>query len=291
MYTGRFAPSPTGPLHLGSLYTALASFLDARYHQGQWLLRIDDIDTPRNQHGAADSILRCLEHFGLTWDGEVDFQSQHLDSYQLALEQLLKDRHVYACSCNRKQLASQQGIYPQTCRTKQLDLSGDVAIRLKTEDQTLNFSDGIQHAISCNLLREQGDFVIKRKDGFFAYQLAVVVDDQRQGITDIVRGFDLLDSTPRQIYLQQLLGYPTPRYSHIPIIVDAQGQKLSKQTQAKAVQTDQVHSTLLQLLELLKQQPPSELHYASVAELLDWAIKNWQKHRLHNQQTVQLPIN
>jgi glutamyl-Q tRNA(Asp) synthetase len=255
------------------------------------LLRIDDIDTLRNQPGAVESILHCLEHFELLWDGEIDFQSRHLERYQSALEQLIADQHVYACSCNRKQLSSQQGIYPQTCRTKQLDLTGDVAIRLKTEDLPLNFLDGIQNSISCNLLKEQGDFVIKRKDGFFAYQLAVVVDDHRQGITDVVRGFDLLDSTPRQIYLQQLLAYPTPRYSHIPIIVDAQGQKLSKQTQAEAVRTDQPHQTLLQLLEMLGQQPPSELRYASVTEILNWAISNWQKHRLQQQQTVQLPFN
>lgn len=291
MYTGRFAPSPTGPLHLGSLYTALASFLDARHHHGQWLLRIDDIDTPRNQHGAVDSILRCLEHFELFWDGEIDFQSQHLDSYQSALEQLIKDDYVYACSCNRKQLATHLGVYPQTCRTKQLELSGDIAIRLKTQDRPMDFSDGIQGEIRCNLLQEQGDFVIKRKDGFFAYQLAVVVDDYRQGITDVIRGFDLLDSTPRQLYLQQLLGYPTPHYSHIPIIVDTQGQKLSKQTQAKAVQTDHPHRTLLQLLEMLRQQPPVELQYASIAEILDWAITNWQKDKLQHLQTLQHPIN
>ena len=291
MYTGRFAPSPTGPLHLGSLYTALASFLDAKHHHGQWLLRIDDIDTPRNQQGAVDSILRCLEHFELFWDGEIDFQSQHLETYQSALDQLVKGDYVYACSCNRKQLLAHQGIYPQTCRNKQLDLNHDVAIRIKTQNDPVSFADGIQGQICSRLLTEQGDFVIKRKDGFFAYQLAVVVDDYRQGITEVVRGCDLLESTSRQIYLQQVLGYPTPHYSHIPIIVDAQGQKLSKQTQAEAVRPEQAHRTLWGLLEWLNQQPPPELQYASKTEILDWGIRNWRKDQLQQQQTLQLAFS
>lgn len=291
MYTGRFAPSPTGPLHLGSLYTALASFLDAKHNHGQWLLRIDDIDTPRNQQGAVDSILRCLEHFELFWDGEIDFQSKHLETYQSALDQLLKGDYVYACSCNRKQLIAHQGIYPQTCRNKELALNNEVAIRIKTQNHPVSFTDGIQGQIYSHLLTEQGDFVIKRKDGFFAYQLAVVVDDYRLGITDVVRGFDLLESTPRQIYLQQLLNYPSPRYSHIPIIVDTQGQKLSKQTHAKAVRPDQANRTLWGLLEWLNQQPPPELQYASITEILDWAIRNWRKDQLQHQQTLQLAFS
>lgn len=235
--------------------------------------------------------MRCLEFFELFWDGEIDFQSQHLDSYQSALEELIKGDYVYACSCNRKQLSKHQGIYPQTCRHKQLKLTDNIAIRVKTQDYPLNFTDGIQGLVNCNLESELGDFVIKRKDGFFAYQLAVVIDDYRQGITNVVRGFDLLDSTPRQIYLHYLLDLPTPHYSHIPIIIDAHGQKLSKQTQAEAVRPEQAHNTLLQLLNMLGQQPPAKLQYEPIREILNWAIKNWRIDQLQNQQKLEMPLN
>ena len=236
--------------------------------------------------------MRCLEQFELFWDDEIDFQSRHLESYQSVLTQLIEADQVYACSCNRKQLAAYDGIYPQICRTKQLNFSRDTAIRLKTHNHQIRFLDGIQSEISCSLLTEQGDFVVKRKDGFFAYQLAVVVDDYRQGITNIVRGFDLLESTPRQIYLQQLMGYPIPHYSHIPIIVDAHGQKLSKQTQAEAVQPAEAQKILFKLLQMLRQDPPTELRYASITEILEWGIRNWRIDQLQNMQSLQImPIN
>lgn len=280
IYTGRFAPSPTGPLHLGSLYTALASYLDARHHQGLWLLRIDDIDTARNQPGAVDSILTCLDFFQLHWDGVVDYQNHHLEAYQAALNRLIADDHVYACDCSRKDRLPQSAVYPQICRNKSLPIKNEVALRLKTTNQDTHFHDAIQGAFHCRLESEQGDFVIKRKDGLFAYQLAVVIDDYRQGITDVVRGADLLDSTPRQVYLQQLLGYPQPAYSHIPVIVDTEGHKLSKQTGAQAVELKDAPTTLFKLLQMLKQQPPEGLQNASVPEVLTWAIAHWDKSAL-----------
>ena len=288
-YTGRFAPSPTGPLHLGSLFTALASYLDARHQGGHWLLRIDDLDTPRIQAGASLAILKCLERFELFWDDEVDYQSRHLAEYAQALEQLIAQQHVYGCRCNRKQLLAMSGPYSGACRELCLPLQADVALRLSCPDSVLSIKDGLQGAVDCNLAREQGDFVIRRKDGLYAYQLAVVVDDYRQGITHVVRGFDLLDSTPRQVYLQQLLGLPQPVYSHVPVIVAADGFKLSKQTQAQAVNLTQPARTLCLLLDLLDQQPPAELQHASVSEILSWAIAHWHIDHLAGQRTIQLP--
>lgn len=265
---------------MGSLYTALASYLDARHHQGRWLLRIDDIDTARNQPGAVDSILRCLDFFQLHWDGPIDYQQQHLDAYQAALIRLIANDHVYACDCSRKDRLTQSAVYPQICRKKSLPIKNEVALRLKTTNQDIRFQDAIQGPFHCRLESEQGDFVIKRKDGLFAYQLAVVIDDYRQGITDVVRGADLLDSTPRQVYLQQLLGYPHPSYSHIPVIVDTEGHKLSKQTGAQAVELKEAPATLFKLLQMLKQRPTEGLQNASIAEILTWAIAHWDKSAL-----------
>ncbi len=284
-YIGRFAPSPTGPLHLGSLFTALASYLDARVHNGKWLLRIDDLDTPRNRPGAVDSILNCLDTFGLHWDGSIYYQSHHLEEYRYYLDELERQQMTYRCVCSRKELAEyfsalgisdENTLYPGICRHK--IITGDIpsAIRVKTESTEITFQDELQGLISQNLANQQGDFILKRKDGIIAYQFAVVIDDKLQQINHIVRGCDLLEETPKQTYLQQLLGLPTPIYKHVPVIVDQGGFKLSKQTLATAVDTQSPNISLFSLLKLLKQNPPDELDGVTVNDLLDWAIIHWQ---------------
>lgn len=264
----------------------MASYLDARHHQGLWLLRIDDLDTPRNMPGAADSILDCLQGFGLQWDGEVDYQSRHLDEYQKAVSTLQDGHHLYHCTCSRRLLASAPPVYPGHCRDQAQSTNSPHAWRVKTTDISISFVDGLQGEISRNLATQHGDFIVKRKDGIFAYQLAVVIDDVRQGITQVVRGCDLLDSTPKQLYLQRLLGYPSPRYTHIPLIVDRDGNKLSKQTRAEAVNTRQAGLTLFQLLTLLKQNPPPGLRLGSVDSMLEWGVAHWQTDRLTNVHAV-----
>nr|WP_082880101.1 tRNA glutamyl-Q(34) synthetase GluQRS [Methylomonas methanica] len=285
-YIGRFAPSPTGPLHLGSLYTALASYLDARQHKGLWLLRIDDLDTPRNMPGASDDILNCLQSFGLHWDGEVDYQSQHLDQYEQTLVELQNRHALYPCTCSRSLLANSPLIYPGYCRAKAQSTDKPHALRVKTADILIHFIDALQGDITQNLASEHGDFIVKRKDGIIAYQLACVVDDQRQKVNRVVRGYDLLDSTPKQQYLQHLLGYSSPLYMHIPLIVDREGNKLSKQTRAEAVSPNQAGPTLFLLLTLLKQNPPPDLRLAAIDSILEWAIEHWQTERLTNTQAV-----
>ncbi len=283
-YIGRFAPSPTGPLHLGSLYTALASFLDAKSQQGLWLLRIDDIDTPRNIKGAAEQILRTLAVFGLYWDGAVSYQSQSQNYYEAALQSLKRDQMLYACQCSRKTLANDERCY---CRYKSLDLSIPYAYRVKTAALEIGFKDQLQGWIDDNN-REQVDFVLKRKDQIFAYQFTVVLDDHLQAVNHIVRGYDLLASTTKQIYLQMLLGLSMPNYMHVPIILDSQGFKLSKQTLAEGVDINKPERLIYKLLGLLKQNPPVELERTSVDEQLDWAIRHWNPKALTNIQSVKV---
>ncbi|WP_370690737.1 tRNA glutamyl-Q(34) synthetase GluQRS [Methylicorpusculum sp.] len=281
MYIGRFAPSPTGPLHLGSLYTALASFLDARHHQGKWLVRIDDVDIPRNAPGAADLILKTLEAFGLHWDETIYYESRHFNHYESALARLKALNLLYPCTCSRKKLADYAqhhgggDRYPGICRDKNFHEQNDYAVRIRTDGAFIEFIDRLQGRFSENLNAAHGDFIIKRKDHLFAYQLAVVVDDQAQGVTHIVRGIDLLDSTSKQIFLQMLLGYPLPSYMHLPILVDQKGQKLSKQTYAQAVDQRNPGPVLFHLLQLLKQAPPEELIDALPQEILQWGISHW----------------
>lgn len=294
-YVGRFAPSPTGPLHLGSLFTALASFLDARANQGKWLLRIDDLDTPRNRPGAANAILKCLETFGLHWDDDVYYQSQHLPEYDYYLGKLEKDGLTYRCECSRKTLAELQdndtnlnkpALYPGTCRNKLITENSPHAVRLKIDENDLTFTDGLQGAIRRQLILEDGDFILKRRDNIIAYQFAVVIDDYLQGINHVVRGCDLLLETPKQIYLQHKLGLPTSNYKHVPVIVDDKGYKLSKQTLAAAVDINKPEKILFDLLVLLKQNPPDTLTNATVNEMLEWAIANWQYGTLTNCRTI-----
>lgn len=249
MPTGRFAPSPSGPLHFGSLVAALASWLDARAAGGRWLVRIEDLDTPRVRRGAADEILRTLDRLGLHWDGEVDFQSRRTTLYEEALARL---RNTYLCGCSRREIADSAvslaadgaQVYPGTCRAGLPAGKAARALRVRVQG-TISFVDRVQGPLNQDLEREVGDFVLRRADGQVAYQLAVVVDDADQGVTDVVRGADLLESTPRQIYLQRLLGLPTPRYLHVPIAVDARGEKLSKQTGARGIDRDDLRRALL----------------------------------------------
>jgi glutamyl-Q tRNA(Asp) synthetase len=291
-YIGRFAPSPTGPLHFGSIYTALASFLQARSQQGKWLLRIDDLDTPRNSEGAADTILRTLESFGLHWDGSVYYQSDKLDDYNDILKELENHNLTYPCTCSRKELSyvhakqSLPDIYPGICRNKQASAGSPHALRIKTDNCILSFQDDLQGLISYNLAEQHGDFILKRKDRIIAYQLAVVIDDHIQNITHVVRGSDLLDSTPKQIFLQQKLGLRTPGYMHVPIIVDGQGYKLSKQTFAQPVDLKSPDDTIFELLTLLKQNPPAKLQHAPSTELLSWAQNHWNPNPLKNLRAI-----
>ena len=247
-YTGRFAPSPTGPLHRGSLVAALASYLDARVRRGCWLLRIEDIDAARPVPGAAESILACLQALGMQPDGEVIWQSRRHSRYQAAFERLA--HHTYPCACTRREIADSHSglasdgaaVYPGTCRTGLAAGRQARAWRLRVPDRghdCISFEDRWVGTVSQRLANEVGDFVLKRADGFWAYQLAVVVDDAEQQVTHVVRGIDLLDSTPRQIYLQRLLGYPTPAYLHVPVVTNAAGEKLSKQTGAVALDLSQ----------------------------------------------------
>jgi glutamyl-Q tRNA(Asp) synthetase len=294
-YVGRFAPSPTGPLHLGSLYTALASYLDARARRGRWLLRIDDIDTPRNVPGAVDSILATLEAYGLHWDGPVFHESEHLADYEQALSELQQLDRLYPCSCSRKMLAELPGrhdIYPGFCRNRTtIPADQPYALRIKSDGRDIGFEDRLQGAICQNLAAEHGDFILKRKEGIVSYQLACIIDDQLQGVTHVVRGFDLVDSTPKQIFLQQLLGLLTPSYLHVPIIIDNHGYKLSKQTLAEAVTMRNTSAVMFQLLELLRQKPPLGLKQASSAEMLEWAVQNWNPEPLIKTYAIQPEIN
>ena len=297
-YVGRFAPSPTGPLHLGSLYTALASFLDARARHGKWLLRIDDIDTPRNEPNAVGSILETLKAYGLDWDGAVYYESQHVADYEQALDQLQQKGLLFPCVCSRKMLAelpaahAARDIYPGLCRSRTAIPSGQpCALRIRSDDREIIFEDRLQGAIRQNLAAEHGDFILKRKEGIVSYQLACVIDDHLQGITHVVRGFDLVDSTPKQIFLQHLLGLPTPSYLHVPIIIDIHGYKLSKQTLAEAVSLQNTSAVMFKLLELLGQIPPVELERASCTELLDWGARNWNPAPLIKTHEIQPEIN
>ncbi len=289
---GRFAPSPTGPLHLGSLYTALAGFLQARSQQGLWLLRIDDLDIPRNVKGSADSIQRTLEVFGLHWDGSIAYQSQHIEFYKYFINELQVRELIYPCTCSRKELINSarseqhSDIYPGICRDGKIKPDSDYALRIKTDSRNIDFQDQMQGFFSYDLARQYGDFVVKRKDNIIAYQFAVVIDDHLQQVNQIVRGHDLLAETPKQIYLQQLLGLYTPAYIHVPVIVDRQGYKLSKQTQAVAVALTSPGQVVFELLGLLKQSPPVELKQAPITELLDWAIAHWKSALLKNIQVV-----
>ncbi|MGZ5597749.1 MAG: tRNA glutamyl-Q(34) synthetase GluQRS [Usitatibacter sp.] len=278
-YRGRFAPSPTGPLHFGSLVAAVASHLDARAAGGEWRVRIEDVDEARTVPGASGAILRQLESFGLEWDGEVVVQSRRKPLYEAALARLRAQGLVYRCRCSRREIADsalrgiEGAIYPGTCRMLHVDAGTPGAERLLVEGASLAFDDRVQGTITQDVTREIGDFVLKRRDGLHAYQLAVVVDDADQGITDVVRGADLLHSTPRQILLQRLLGYPTPRYLHFPVATHENGEKLSKQTLAVAADDREAAALLGAALRFLGQADASP--GAAPREILALAARRW----------------
>lgn len=280
-YRGRFAPSPTGPLHFGSLVAAVGSYLDARSRHGEWLLRIEDLDPPRTVAGASDDILRTLEALGLHWDGVVMYQSQRGEAYRATLDQLQRQGALYPCNCSRREIAdsaldaSPSLVYPGYCRTGMRPGRTEHALRVRTDDVPVQFHDRLQGHCAQRLALEAGDFVLRRADGLYAYQLAVVVDDAAQGVSDVVRGADILDSTPRQIYLQKLLGLATPSYLHLPVAVNAQGEKLSKQTLAPAVEVGVPLPLLFKVLEFLGQDPPRELLQGDLASFWSWAIAHW----------------
>ncbi len=288
-YVGRFAPSPTGPLHFGSLAAAVASYLQARTQGGQWLLRIEDIDPPREQVGASDEIIRALERYGFEWDGEIIFQSANHAAHEAALASLVDQELAYRCRCSRRDLAdaprgAMGTIYPGTCRNG--CEAGEAAIRLLSNDSEIAFDDVLQGRVAQHLESESGDFIIQRRDCLIAYHLAVVVDDELQGVTEIVRGIDLLDSTPRQIWLQQLLGYHVPQYAHIPVITHNDGDKLSKLTGAPAISLESVPETLCAVLGVLRQEPVPELSAASPSDVWSWALENWQMESLAGHKAI-----
>lgn len=273
-YIGRFAPSPTGPLHFGSLVAALASYLDARANQGRWLVRMEDIDPPRAQPGADRSILEALEAHGLEWDGEVLLQSTRSGAYQRVIDRLIESDTAFYCNCSRQQL-KQQPVYPGTCRQRRIADRENCAVRIKVEPLEIRFLDEIQGEQSQRMDRDIGDFVIFRRDGFFAYMLAVALDDAFQNISKVVRGCDLLDSTARQIYLLKTLNLSVPEYCHLPVIVNQVGQKLSKQNLAQPLQDKQSSRNLYRALIALGQNPLRELEGATTEEILGWGIANW----------------
>lgn len=284
-YIGRFAPSPTGPLHFGSLVAAVASYLEAKVHNGRWLLRIEDIDPPREQQGASESIIATLAQYGFEWHGDVSYQRASRAAHDAALQELTDRGLAYPCGCSRRELAeSPRGplgtIYPGTCR-KGCDAS-ETAIRLRTGNEPVTFDDGLQGNQSQLLESESGDFVIRRRDGLIAYHLAVVVDDALQSVTEIVRGIDLMASTPRQIWLQTKLGYATPHYLHIPVVTYPAGDKLSKLTGASGIPPDNIETTLTSALEALRQKPPADLAQNSLQDIWIWAIQNWRIENLVN---------
>jgi len=294
---GRFAPSPTGPLHFGSLVAALASYLDARHRGGEWLVRIEDLDPPRETPGAAADILRTLEAFCFEWDAEVRYQSRELDRYAVSLERLIDTGAAFPCACSRREIADSaiQGldarIYPGTCRAGIPAGRTPRAWRIRTLDTVIDFDDAVFGPLCQNVAAAVGDFVLKRADGFFAYQFAVVLDDADQAITHVVRGADLLDSTARQIMLQRVLGLPTPQYMHVPVAVNDAGDKLSKQTLAAALDAHAARPTLMAALRFLGQNAPADLIEAHPREILRWACLHWDYRSISRRRTLPAPVD
>lgn len=283
-YRGRFAPSPTGPLHFGSLIAAMASYLEAVSQKGEWLIRIDDIDPPREISGASDNILTTLEVFGFEWDGDIYYQSTQHHHYQEVINDLIKNNHAYPCSCSRKSLLQKldntksngEVVYPGYCRNQSINISSEHSVRIKCNNTRLSFSDQLQGIQNVNLKKQVGDFILKRRDGYFSYHLATGIDDATQNITHVVRGADLLNCTPHQIYLQQTLNLSNPSYCHLPIAVDKHGQKLSKQQHAKPIDSKDAVILLYKALKFLGQMPPKELMKSNQIELWLWAKAHWK---------------
>ena len=282
-------------MHLGSLLAAVASYLSARTASGRWLLRIEDLDRQRVIPGIADQFRRVLESFGFQWDGNVEFQNDRISFYEEALARLKDAGLCYACRCSRSKLAQAQEpgdepVYPGTCRNDLAASQGPHAMRFSTDADhpVVSFEDRLQGLVNEDCCRTSGDFVIRRRDGFFAYHLAVVVDDELQGVTEVVRGCDLLSSTPRQILLQRALGYRTPDYAHIPLLLEADGRKLAKSRHAVPLDPGRAAANLYEALGLLRQEPPAELATAPIREIWDWALPNWRPERLRGCRELRL---
>lgn len=282
-YVGRFAPSPTGPLHFGSLVAALASYLDARFSGGQWLLRIEDLDPPRESAEAPGIIIEQLRRLGFVWDNDPLYQSQRLNRYQDCLNQLLQSGFLFQCTCSRK---SYQHVYPGRCRG-QLQTDRPAATRIQVTDEVIKFTDLFQGRQQFNLQQDIGDFILRRKDGLFAYQLAVVIDDHDQQVTHVLRGSDLLDSTPKQIYVSRCLGFATPEFGHFPVVVDHQGQKLSKQAHAAPISLDDPARALKAALRVLGQPIPQTNEIENIMAI---AIKDWRRELVPNLMSVPSPL-
>lgn len=285
-YIGRFAPSPSGPLHFGSLIAALGSYLQAKSQQGQWLLRIEDLDPPREIPGAADAILFALDAFGLHWDGPLVYQSQRLDAYQSVLDDWASLGLTYYCHCSRKSISAAGGFYNGHCRNL-AQSSTQAATRLVMTNPVYSFDDQLQGTIKIPRALAEEDFIVRRRDGFYAYNLAVVLDDAAAGITEVVRGADLLEPTGRQIALYQRLKVPIPHWLHLPLATFS-GLKLSKQNHAPALALDQASTQLCQALVFLGQTPPASLSHGSVSEVLNWAIAHWQLPQVPNTIEIEL---
>ena len=297
-YRGRFAPSPTGPLHFGSITTAVGSYLEARRADGEWHIRIDDLDRARTVPGAADDILRTLEALGFEWTGPVRYQSQRDESYAAALAQLQADGLVFPCSCSRRELQQltqsqpDTGVdveelrYPGFCRNGPLAPERGTAVRFRVPDGAVEFDDGLQGHSTNDVQQESGDFVVRRRDGLFAYQLACVVDDHEHGFTHIVRGADLLASTARQLLLQRALRYTPMLYAHLPLMMDAGGRKLSKSSAAPAAHAASGPAVLWQALTQLQQAPPAHLPGADIKDVWAWAHAHWSLEPLRGKRCV-----
>lgn len=293
-YIGRFAPSPTGPLHFGSLLAAVGSFLEARTRGGRWLLRIENVDRTREVPGAADLILSTLEQFGFDWDGPVVVQSERTAAYEAALEHLQRSGNLFPCSCSRSEFGAAPGgleetRYPGTCRKGPRFPERAIALRFRVPAGRVSFNDRIQGPVAMDVAASSGDFIVRRRDGYVAYQLAVVVDDAAAGVTDVVRGADLMDSTPRQLLLQQALGLSSPTHAHLPLAVDPAGAKLSKSAQSLPIDSERADALLWQALTVLKQNPPVDLHSAALPEIWAWARAHWSLAPLHAVKTVAAP--
>lgn len=276
-WVGRFAPTPSGPLHFGSLVAALGSYLIAKHKNGNWLVRIEDLDPPREVTGAAEDILKILESFGFEWDGDVIYQSQRSEYYNEALNRLQSKGLLYACDCSRKLIQQRaQGIYDSYCQNRKIPITEAVALRIKFNHQFSDFNDVILGVCSFKQVEDHQDFVVRRRDGLFAYQLAVVVDDIAQGISHVVRGADILDSTPRQNYLYHCLNANVPQYFHLPLVIEAGGDKLSKCKFSAAIHAKDASSWLVKALTHLGQNVDSALIHSLPKDILNWAINNWQ---------------
>ncbi len=286
-YRGRFAPSPTGPLHFGSLVAALASFLDARKNKGEWLVRIEDIDPLREVPGASSNILRTLEHHQLFWDEPIRYQSSRSSAYESLIEKLRVGGFTYYCPCSRKTLIANNGSHSPECNPDTPSPSTSFAIRFHTQDHLYSWSDLLLGQQSFLTTKQADEFVIKRKEGFYAYQLAVVCDDIDQRITHIVRGSDLLDSTPSQLALYDALDIPPPQFAHIPVISNSEGQKLSKQNRAPSISNALASQNLQQALAALKQPLPETLINAPANEIMAWAIENWSLDQVPKRHSIQ----